>query len=100
MMQKCHKKKAQFPLIALVFFVFIILSILYNERYIQEIHQNPPREGDDNGHQQSAIETVSFLNPIPILNGTLVQKYIGSPFLFFKISLILLSFSKLSMLGV
>lgn len=40
MMQKwSRRKQSHIPLIALLFFLFILTTILYNERYIQQIHQ-------------------------------------------------------------
>ncbi|CAA0830574.1 Protein trichome birefringence-like 35 [Striga hermonthica] len=59
-----QKKKTHFPLIALVFFVFIALTILYNESNIQVIHTD-----DDNGDRRpSTLQDGSLLKPAPTQN--------------------------------
>ncbi|KAJ7950040.1 Trichome birefringence-like family [Quillaja saponaria] len=41
MMQKWNRKKAHFPLLAIFVLVFIVFTIIHNERSIQQIHENP-----------------------------------------------------------
>ncbi|XP_009607029.1 protein trichome birefringence-like 35 [Nicotiana tabacum] len=61
-MQKWPKKRTQYPLIALIFFVFIVFSILYNESSIQEIHSKhtlpriPPVPLDKSSACQSTVK--------------------------------------------
>ncbi|KAM7526531.1 hypothetical protein LguiA_016433 [Lonicera macranthoides] len=65
MMQKWNKKRNQFPVIALVFFIFIVASILYSERHIQLIHQNQQPPQTHNHHQPSIKHTGLFLKSSP-----------------------------------
>lgn len=51
-MQRWQKKRTQFPLIATIFLIFILCSILYNERYIQQIHQNQNRNDIHNDDEK------------------------------------------------
>ncbi|WMV52192.1 hypothetical protein MTR67_045577 [Solanum verrucosum] len=56
-MHKWPKKKTQYPLIALVFFIFIVFSILYNEIYIHEIQsKHSTHHTDDDDSSTSAKE--------------------------------------------
>ncbi|KAF5941024.1 hypothetical protein HYC85_022191 [Camellia sinensis] len=60
MMQRWHKKRTHFPLLAaLIFFVFIVCSILYNERSIQQIHQNLDHHVDDSLKKTSVPESTT-----------------------------------------
>ncbi|KAL0450973.1 UNVERIFIED_CONTAM: protein trichome birefringence-like 35 [Sesamum latifolium] len=60
-MQRWQKRKTHFPLIALLFFVFIAFSILYSESNIRGIHQDqPPR--DSNGDQRRSTVQAGLLN--------------------------------------
>ncbi|PON94340.1 Trichome birefringence-like family [Trema orientale] len=47
------KKKTQFPLLALLFLVFIVLSILHYERSILQIQEDQDHVHNDHHHQQS-----------------------------------------------
>ncbi|KAL8039053.1 hypothetical protein ABFX02_10G009900 [Erythranthe guttata] len=59
-MQRWQKRKTHYPIIALVFFVFIAFSILYNESYIQVIQEySDVSNGDE---QRSIIKDTSLLN--------------------------------------
>lgn len=51
-----HKKKTQLPLIAIVFFLFVLCTIFYNERRFQEIH----RKEDDIGTPDEVKTAFSF----------------------------------------
>ncbi|KAF8364656.1 hypothetical protein HHK36_018616 [Tetracentron sinense] len=63
MMQRWSKKKNHFPLLAFLFSVFIVASILYNERNIQQIHEN-------NEQQQASITQESVLTSVsPTISG-------------------------------
>lgn len=66
-MQKFHKKKGHFPLVALLaFFILIVVSILYSESYIHEIHQNHHKK-HGSGHHPASV-------PMFIRTETLLQK--------------------------
>ncbi|KAL3654881.1 Protein trichome birefringence-like 35 [Castilleja foliolosa] len=66
-MQRWQKRKTQFPLIALIFFVFIALTILYNESIIHT--------DDTNGDQpRSTVQDVSLLNSSPAQKFNLSNK--------------------------
>lgn len=67
MMQKWQKKKAQFPVLAFVFLIFILCSIFYNERYIHQIHQ----ENSNNNHQITNLVDAYDNNPFNHFNHTL-----------------------------
>lgn len=54
-MQKWPKKKTQYPLIALVFFIFIVFSILYNEIYIHEIQSKNSTHHTDDDDDSSTL---------------------------------------------
>nr|DAD26340.1 TPA_asm: hypothetical protein HUJ06_027808 [Nelumbo nucifera] len=58
MMQKWNRKRTHFPLLAVLFSLFIAASIFYNERNIQQIHE-------DNKQQQSSITHTSLLASAP-----------------------------------
>ncbi|XP_059668070.1 protein trichome birefringence-like 35 isoform X1 [Cornus florida] len=76
MMQRWPKKKTQFPLIALVFFVFIGSSILYNELNISQIHQNQTHDGDggDDDHSQPSLKQTSLFESTAPLNHSLPKR--------------------------
>ncbi|XP_027068762.1 protein trichome birefringence-like 35 isoform X2 [Coffea arabica] len=78
MMQKCHRKKGLFPLMALVLFVFIIFSILYKEiTTIQRIRQSQPQnEGNDDQPQSSDFQLQQEFLPRPtvLLNRSLSSR--------------------------
>ncbi|XP_004249604.1 protein trichome birefringence-like 35 [Solanum lycopersicum] len=79
-MQKWPKKKTQYPLIALVFFIFIVFSILYNEIYIHEIQsKNSTHHTDDDDDSSTLAKeeedplfqsvknlTVTKIPPVPL----------------------------------
>lgn len=101
MMQKFQKKKGHFPFVVLLlaFFILIVVSILYSESYIQEIHQNQQLEKHGNDHHPASVL------PIFLHNETLVQKSTGQfPFLQFQLSrsltLLSLFYMYLKLLGV
>lgn len=52
-MQRWNKKKPPFPLLAIIFCVFIVISILYNVQHIQEIHENQVDNHRYHHHQAS-----------------------------------------------
>ncbi|CDP06432.1 unnamed protein product [Coffea canephora] len=78
MVQKCHRKKGLFPLMALVLFVFIIFSILYKEiTTIQRIRQSQPQnEGNDDQPQSSDFQLQQEFLPRPtvLLNRSLSSR--------------------------
>ncbi|KAJ9549292.1 hypothetical protein OSB04_021835 [Centaurea solstitialis] len=61
-------KKTQLPLIALVFFLFVLCTIFINERRFQEIH----RKGDDAGTRNNVKKTFSFTPTSSSLNHSVV----------------------------
>ena len=64
MVQRWNKKRAHFPLIVFLFGLFILSSILYNERSIRQIHQNPDHN-DGERHQDSITSTTMKLPSRP-----------------------------------
>lgn len=61
MMQRWHRKKSHFPLVAFFFLGIIVCSILYNESSIQQVHEEDPSNQGPN-HQQHAT-TVTYVKP-------------------------------------
>jgi hypothetical protein len=61
MMQRWHRKKSHFPLVAFIFLGIIVCSILYNESSIQQVHEEDPSNQGPN-HQQHAT-TVTYVKP-------------------------------------
>lgn len=85
-MQRWSRKKTHFPLLALALLVFIVCSILYNERNIQQIH-----EDSDHDHHEQEVP-IKYVKP-NLVNGaagraifwlsfTRVQLYFLNLFLF------------------
>ncbi|KAL3531648.1 hypothetical protein ACH5RR_005169 [Cinchona calisaya] len=70
MMQKCQKKRGQFPLISVVLFVLIIFSILCIEINIHKIHQIQPQPAHTD-QRQSSFDQEFLLRPSALLNQTL-----------------------------
>ncbi|MFS7997321.1 putative PMR5 domain, PC-Esterase [Helianthus anomalus] len=62
MIQRCHKKKTQLPLIAIVFFLFVLCTIFYNERRFQEIHRHENRKPNDIATRNDVKNTFSSLS--------------------------------------
>ena len=60
MMLRWNRKKTHFPLIAILSLVFIVFTILYNERSIRQIQENP----DHVLHHQQAPVTFVKANRI------------------------------------
>lgn len=54
MMQRCNRKKTHFPLLAIIFLVFIVYTILHNERRIQQIQENPDHALLNHHHQEAS----------------------------------------------
>ncbi|KAL1549095.1 Protein trichome birefringence-like 35 [Salvia divinorum] len=71
MQQRWQKKKKHFPLIALVFFVFIAFSIFWSESNIRVIHQHHARS-NRNGQKQR--QNASLLSSTPSHNFNLSKK--------------------------
>ncbi|KAJ0028620.1 hypothetical protein Pint_34946 [Pistacia integerrima] len=61
-MQRWNRKKTHFPLLALALLVFIVCSILYNERSIQQIH-----EDSDHVHHDQEVP-IKYVQP-NLVNG-------------------------------
>ncbi|MFS7965418.1 putative PMR5 domain, trichome birefringence-like family [Helianthus anomalus] len=59
MIQRWNKKKTQLPLIAIVFFLFVLF---YNERRFQEIHRKENRKPNDITTRNDVKKTFSSLN--------------------------------------
>lgn len=75
MMQRWQKKKTQFPVLALVFAIFILCSIFYNERYIHQIHQQHPN--NNNNNLQTTNLDAYDNNPFNHYNHTLQHLFPG-----------------------
>ena len=61
-MQRWSKKKTQFPLLALIFVVFIVLSILHYERSILQIQEDQDYAHNRHHHQQEEA-SFTFVKP-------------------------------------
>ncbi|KAL2500428.1 Protein trichome birefringence-like 35 [Forsythia ovata] len=73
-MQRWQKKKKQLPVLALIFFVFIVFSILYNECNIRQIHEEQSGKDDNNHSHQSTVKIESLPESTPPQNFTLPKK--------------------------
>lgn len=63
MMQRWSRKKTHFPLLVVFLLVFIVFTVLYNERSIQQIQVNP----DHVHHHQEA--SVTYVKPNRLIPG-------------------------------
>ncbi|XP_041023843.1 protein trichome birefringence-like 35 [Juglans microcarpa x Juglans regia] len=57
MMQRWSRKKSHFPLLVILLLIFIVFTVLYNERSIQQIHEEPDRVH----HRQEA--SITYVKP-------------------------------------
>ncbi|XP_075509312.1 protein trichome birefringence-like 35 [Primulina tabacum] len=73
-MQRWQKKKSKFPVIALIFFVFVALSILYNECNFRQVYQDKSHTDTEDGNQGSVVKDGSFFNSTPARNITFPKK--------------------------
>ncbi|XP_024967347.1 protein trichome birefringence-like 35 [Cynara cardunculus var. scolymus] len=69
MIQRWHKK-TQLPLLALVFFLFVLCTIFINERRFQEIHRKEIRKGDDVATRNDVKKTFSSTSTPSSLNSS------------------------------
>ncbi|KAD3067641.1 hypothetical protein R6Q59_018343 [Mikania micrantha] len=67
MIQRWHKKKTHLPFIAIVFFLFVLCTIFYNERRFQEIHRKENRKTGD----QNDVNTTFSIKSTPSSSGIL-----------------------------
>ncbi|KAH6777913.1 hypothetical protein C2S51_009225, partial [Perilla frutescens var. frutescens] len=74
MQQRWQKKKKHFPLIALIFFVFIAFSILWSESNIGVIHQHQSHRDKNGEKQRSFDQNDSLLDSTPAQNFNLSKK--------------------------
>ncbi|XP_076914054.1 protein trichome birefringence-like 35 [Bidens hawaiensis] len=73
-----QKKKSQLPVIAIIFFLFFVCTIFYNERRFQQIHQNENQKPNDDiaaTHNKPLQSPPEILDRFSICNSTI--KYNG-----------------------